>query len=294
MKKLSFSFFFIVLVIGFTKAQNYLTYRQVYDFNVGDIIEYEGQTDDDPPILYRTTVIGKWYSVNTDTIDYDETWETYSLCRPPCTPTYTFASGIELVYDLDSAVNIQQNAFLQNCQSTISKFKDTLYNSLASCGMRVYECDPIINYDSCFEPIVQSDYVIEGCGGPYYSGGDATVPMSYRLFLTYYKKGNDTCGQHWVYTGIPEINGFKYVKISTYPNPSSGILILQVNDGTLKSKATINVYNMLGQQIYSNTIPAFTNQSSIDLAGQPTGIYQYRITDETGNLVSNGKFVIQK
>ena len=48
------------------------------------------------------------------------------------------------------------------------------------------------------------------------------------------------------------------------------------------------VFNVLGQQVYSQFLPAvlrdqFSDLSSID------GIYFYRVTDEAGNLIGEGK-----
>jgi hypothetical protein len=50
---------------------------------------------------------------------------------------------------------------------------------------------------------------------------------------------------------------------------------------------------MLGEKVYSN-YPLGTNHSSLDLSSNPNGIYFYRVVSENGDLVGEGKIVIEK
>jgi hypothetical protein len=58
-------------------------------------------------------------------------------------------------------------------------------------------------------------------------------------------------------------------------------------------KSQVEIYNVLGEKIYSQ-IPLPNTQFSINISNQPSGIYFYRVITETGNAVAEGKFVIQK
>lgn len=79
--------------------------------------------------------------------------------------------------------------------------------------------------------------------------------------------------------------------ILLYPNPSNGEFILQWS--VVSGQSSVEIYNMLGEKVYfqSNIQNSAFN---INLSNQPNGIYLYRVTDESGNLIGNGKFIIQK
>jgi len=81
---------------------------------------------------------------------------------------------------------------------------------------------------------------------------------------------------------------------SLYPNPNNGIFQIQANSYQLMANSQIAVYNMLGEKIANSQWPSANSQIQINLSGHPAGVYLYRITSETGDLVSTGKFVIEK
>ena len=83
--------------------------------------------------------------------------------------------------------------------------------------------------------------------------------------------------------------------VEVYPNPSNGVFTL-IDNGKLKmenEQNIIEVYNMLGEKVYSQ-LSTLHSQFSIDLSNQPNGIYLYRVISETGNLVGEGKLVVQR
>ncbi len=50
---------------------------------------------------------------------------------------------------------------------------------------------------------------------------------------------------------------------------------------------------MLGEKIYSASNIQHST-FNINLSSQPAGVYMYRVVTETGDLTSEGKFIIQK
>ena len=58
----------------------------------------------------------------------------------------------------------------------------------------------------------------------------------------------------------------------------------------ISEKAQINVYNILGEQVYQSSLNLTNTQ--IDLNNKAEGIYLYRVVTESGSLVSSGKFII--
>jgi hypothetical protein len=91
---------------------------------------------------------------------------------------------------------------------------------------------------------------------------------------------------------IDEIADIKEAKL--YPNPNSGVFTLQVKSEELRTKSVVEVYNMLGEKVFSQSFITHNSSFIIDLGTQSTGVYLYRILSETGYLISSGKFIIQK
>lgn len=80
---------------------------------------------------------------------------------------------------------------------------------------------------------------------------------------------------------------------SIFPNPNNGEFTIEVNDGIdTSNNNTIEIYNMLGEIVFGTKLNSSTTR--IDISNNASGIYLYRVISETGSLVSEGKFVIQK
>jgi len=87
-----------------------------------------------------------------------------------------------------------------------------------------------------------------------------------------------------------------------FPNPSTGMFSVTLGNSTRGSKYDLEIYNMLGEKVYS--ISSFTPHLSpliIDLSNSPKGIYFYQIALQTsGNIqghtedvIATGKLIIQ-
>ena len=81
-------------------------------------------------------------------------------------------------------------------------------------------------------------------------------------------------------------------KIIIYPNPSNGVFTIQFNNPQLKTNCQIEIYNVLGNKVYSKLFPP--NPSfSIDISNQSEGIYFCRFLSENGILISSIKLAIR-
>jgi hypothetical protein len=88
-------------------------------------------------------------------------------------------------------------------------------------------------------------------------------------------------------------------KLKVYPNPSNGKFTIQMaNSHQLIANSQVHVYNVLGEQVFSQySIPIAIGTNThytMDLSGQPSGIYFYRVVKEDGTLAGSGKVVIDK
>ncbi|HTB05619.1 MAG TPA: T9SS type A sorting domain-containing protein [Bacteroidia bacterium] len=89
-------------------------------------------------------------------------------------------------------------------------------------------------------------------------------------------------------TGINDIKPNN--SINSYPNPSNGKFTIQ--SSVVNVQSIVEIYNVLGEKIYSQySLP--NTQYQIDLSKEPSGIYFYRVTTEKGELIGNGKLIIQ-
>jgi hypothetical protein len=76
--------------------------------------------------------------------------------------------------------------------------------------------------------------------------------------------------------------------VKVYPNPAQNVLQLSSgeNEGLVWE-----AYNMQGQKV---AFRSFSGKASVDISSLSTGVYTYRISDNNGKLVQQGKFnVIQ-
>jgi len=75
--------------------------------------------------------------------------------------------------------------------------------------------------------------------------------------------------------------------VTVYPNPSNGIFTIE--QSAEKQSGVIEVYNVLGEKVFKSSFsaPRFT----LDLSGQPAGIYLYRLITQEGKLISTGKLI---
>ncbi len=81
--------------------------------------------------------------------------------------------------------------------------------------------------------------------------------------------------------------------ITVYPNPSNGVFAFEAKSEVLRVKS-IEVYNVLGEKVYSSQFSTINSHFSIDLSNQPNGIYLYRVIANSGNVLGEGKMVIQR
>lgn len=97
----------------------------------------------------------------------------------------------------------------------------------------------------------------------------------------------DTCGNDG--TGINELNG-EIGELNVYPNPSQGVFTFSLTNENETSN--IEIYNMIGEKVFTETLPQMQNNNTIDITGQPSGIYLYRVIQEDGKLIGTGKLLL--
>jgi len=98
---------------------------------------------------------------------------------------------------------------------------------------------------------------------------------------------------HVIHTAVSEVKN-ESGEVKAYPNPSDGIFQLEITNYKLESNNVVEVYNLLGEKVYSHHQITNASNCQIDLSTQPNGIYFYRITTQSGELIGEGKMIIQR
>jgi photosystem II stability/assembly factor-like uncharacterized protein len=85
-----------------------------------------------------------------------------------------------------------------------------------------------------------------------------------------------------------------------YPNPNNGKFIISLGHVPMAigivsaSHPMIEIYNILGEKVFNATLKQVQGDNNLDLTNQPSGVYLYLVLTEKGELISEGKLIIQK
>lgn len=237
-------------------SQTYLTNGQVYDFNVGDIIQAKGGAGlygaTSNPGYETKTFLSKEFSKNNDSIIYKIRRDNYSIHCFNCTVGYYTDTINFIVTNLSSAVSIYNES---SCG-----YSDTLYQDYG--GLLVWESLPKSD-TSChvFEGKSQTTKYIQGLGGPYYTIFDASGPDYMEYILTYFKKSSVSWGI--LYTSTNDIS--TKPEVNLFPNPSSNKLYIGSTEEYVRFTITdLTSVVLKADKIYEN---------SIDVSDLKSGLY---------------------
>ncbi|HSY77920.1 MAG TPA: T9SS type A sorting domain-containing protein, partial [Bacteroidia bacterium] len=82
------------------------------------------------------------------------------------------------------------------------------------------------------------------------------------------------------------------IGVKVYPNPNNGNFNIEITNYESGMKGTVEIYDMLGQQVYNASVSGGITQVTLNTK---TGMYFYRVMNETGDkLISEGKLMIQQ
>jgi len=90
--------------------------------------------------------------------------------------------------------------------------------------------------------------------------------------------------------GTNEINS-SVAQAVLYPNPNSGEFTIKLSG--ISGESSVEIYNMLGEKIYKETLSQAQVDYTIDLPRKSAGVYFYRVLTETGDQIAEGKFIIE-
>jgi hypothetical protein len=91
---------------------------------------------------------------------------------------------------------------------------------------------------------------------------------------------------------VPTKETFTKIDVNVFPNPSTGNVTLDWDDGINTEGGIIRVFNMLGQMVFQQTIPSIDTRVQLEL-NVPSGVYHIRMNFKE-NKVFQGKVLIAK
>ncbi len=228
---------------------------------------------------------------NTATSGYDYEVSEVDSCgnesplSPPINSIYVTAT------DNGSNVVLNWAAYQGTFGSYYYIYRDTvmnvfaLYDSVASNVLTYTDTKPLITTNPVYYTIGVSN--VTGCNPTQVieHGKGKGGPGAYTN-----AKSNTKKLVHGGPTSLNNLN--EHYNITIYPNPSNGVFTIQSSG--ISRQTLVEVYNMIGEKVYSNSLNIQHSKFNINLNDQPAGLYLYRITDKNNVLIKSGKLVIER
>jgi hypothetical protein len=278
-------------------------WKEVYNFNIGDVLHYSGYTNSSSGGPNTTckeiqTVFAKTtYGTNIDSVIYK-----FDRCRSTITNP-----GNNHVYFRDTIVT-KYKFNVMALDSTILRLPDqfkrqNVYASQFDRYMKAYNNRQTKKVTEDKYRFLNSCWVIptgsvtlyrnysEGLGLTEYYRDDQSTQEFYRL--VYFKKGSETWGAA-VGTQCSPILDVSEQPVATtpqvriVPNPMKNQAQVIIDGMQTTENATFMLYNLVGQEVYRMTLNS--NTTTLTRNNLPTGLYVYILTGK--NLMVKGKLMI--
>ncbi len=252
-------------------AQKLLTNRQIYNFDVGDMFEYQqgltnGSGNFGPYSHILFTILATRISKGNDTLFYNMKQHYYY--RPDSVDIHDITDTVTLSYtQLDSVW--QTPTYVSNKKDsfswTIESFNGRLEN-------KYYYVSPNLLH---VEHYTQTEEWGNGIGEILNSQWDDSGPEGSVTELVYYKKKNEVYGSSF-FAGFETANDDSH-DLNIYPNPlrvGNSLFI----DGLSKGTNALKIFDINGKMLYNNDLHGPSQR--IDGFNILPGVYTVRLNNE--------------
>jgi hypothetical protein len=241
-----------------------LTNAEVYNFEIGDVLQTKRTSVGTPGYLYELdTIVDK--VVGSGIITY--TIQRHTVFIGPVSSETPSVETL-VVNNLNSAAN---HYFYVSCLPPI----DSSYTDLCGQGIDQRKSD----WDtSCFEPPMWISTLQEGLGGPYYSIVDYSNMLDLNYELIYSNTAQwGPCGSYFdLAVGMEEEITEEF---TVSPNPASKELLINGIGDEIETR--FSIINSHGKLIRT----AYLINSSIDISELEMGIYYLKLETDTSTEI---------
>ncbi|MBP7515563.1 MAG: T9SS type A sorting domain-containing protein [Flavobacteriales bacterium] len=256
-----FSFF----VVGMSNGQLFLTNGEIYDYQVGDVFQAEGQSTNgwgqsQPPGIYTDTVLVREEVDGGAGIRYVMKRWTVFYQYFPNPPLVTTHIDTLVVTGLDQSPTVP----FEFCGPV-----DSIAVYYPQCGLlRWWRYG---TEDTCWTEGSASCWYYQGCGGPFFSSySEDAGSMSYELI--YYHKAGVECGTFW---DLP---------MAVSPEAAESTVRIQPNPATNSiSVSGIGPRGGVIRNAAGQRVGLVTKGSEMSVTSLPSGTYWVVGDDARGN-----------
>lgn len=273
---LCFTFF---LACHFAFAQLYLTDTEVFDFEIGDVFQYnETRFQGYYNHVFDYTVLQKSFNV-------DSTEVTYQLAKSSKVTAFSIVDTNWHISFLKDTIFISYprlNEHIDSMLVSTSIFVDTAWGgfcdtlsetSTTLCGIKTRSLGCLSH---TFEGFWKSETYGEGVGLVYHHTVDNSNPQTgqpvVQIRLRGYVKNGDTCG-YLVSTSLSKVENHA-PSFLLYPNPSNGIFHCEIPS----EPSQYFLYNTSGREVAKGQIA-----ENLDFSHLPKGMYILKIASRKGS-----------
>ena len=270
MKKLLLLLTFIS-ALHFANASDTLTVSQVFEFAVGDTLDYMLTGNYGNNINIEDTTYTRQVLLNRQLFIADDSiLDTWSVLYPVAS-TFT-----QIYHGINAHIDVYNSSFYGRAPYILGIDTPAVWDSVR------------YQFSGSTPGLNQSWYYTKGLGETEsYSFSTGNGRHSAKK-LIYYNKYGRKAGTPYYYlsTGLSDISTSS---IKIYPNPTIDFLHLSFPDGT-QYNAHLIITDLLGQQVYSSHIRDIESAHNISIL--PAGIYTWGLTAEQG-VIKTGKLIKQ-
>jgi hypothetical protein len=268
MKRIYFLLFSLLLMISSTVySQEFPTRGEIYDFNVGDIFEFETHHTIENGFsgsyeLY--TIYDKYFSSAYDSVSYEMS---YLLVLLDAFGNPTEALDL---FDFETYTNLDEVLPADSANEDIDEYNGRLTTYIT---LQIDEWTTEVSHKTL------------GCGEVYkYSNSThPDNPFFSERQLVYFKKGNE----EWGTSNLIPLIGLSHhdeKQSIVFPNPASDHIKIST-----KENSEIQIFNSTGQLILSQN--ANTVNTQLDISAFPACVYFVNLLDSKGLILGKSKFL---
>ena len=278
MKNILLFLFTLLPFIGINAQSNSPNFKEIYDFDVGDIFLYQSSGYNNKTAYTKYEITGK--TIKGDTLIYERLVSK--------TETYSYTDTITYIDSVEHYLNAYQSDTVP-----IIAYGDTVCSVVFIGGIndpatnkRMYKMFSSTNYayinGACdttnwLDPNVDGEINLIFEQGIGCSGKSKNVfELGKSTYLVGYRKGRDTIG---ILSGIT-LGSFEKeeYKLNVYPNPFNERLFIELPHQVFPVS-----YHFINQQGTCVRSIVNTHETEILTSGLPVGFYLLLVTDNTGN-----------